>query len=783
MLLFLEALAKWSQTQPDKVLYTYLDDRGAEVGKLTYAQMNLKSAALAHELLQRGLQKGDRVMLVFEPSLNYILSFIACIRVGLVAVPVFPPDPRKLRKDMYMFVTVCNNCGAQVALTSTSYNSYKKMADLKNIFSNDAKWPDLTWIVVDELPSVNTATEASALDLIPLGSADIAPTDIAFLQYTSGSTSEPKGVMISHSNLAHNLSLIIHELKAGDDTVVVSWLPQYHDMGLIGSYLGSLYCGGCGFMMSPFSFLKSPLLWLQMVSKHRGTHLQAPNFAYALTARKLKQLKRPLNPPLELSCVRHMINAAEPVDAKILGEFYEIFGQFGLPHGCVYPTYGLAEHTVFVCSGGAQVLTVDKEQLERDNRVVVVEEDASGAAAAEGGGDLDRRSTLAGCGFPAAPRPEGVESVECAIVELDSPEGANGSTVHRRLPPDHVGEIWVRSPSKAQGYWGMPEKTAEDFQAVCTPTPEADANDESAEFLRTGDLGFVHNDELFICGRLKDLIILKGRNYYPQDIERCLEDVAPDLLRAGRSAAFAVDWHGEERVVVVAELKKKESRAVCEQLAKRVRSACMQHHGVQLATVILCKDHTVPITTSGKIARRWCKRSYDAGTFETIFRWEEPDTDRSMAAAEDPSVEPGPAAALQDMEPISQADLDKILAMPDDELMEQMVQDAAAAVNFDEETLREQTDVALVTLGLDSLGLAQMKGILENQYGCPVPDQWMYFETTTLQECLLAVRMGGITEEQADGTPLEIQQSPDGGNQLAQTCPCLLMCCPGLVLG
>ena len=329
--------------------------------------------------------------------------------------------------------------------------------------------------------------------------------------------------MISHENLAHNLSCIIAELNASDDTVVVSWLPQYHDMGLIGSYLGCLYCGGSGFYMSPFAFVKQPLLWLQLVSKHRGTHLQAPNFAYALTARRFRALKKPLTPPLDLSCIRHMINAAEPVMEKDLLAFKDAFSPLGLRDGVVFPTYGLAEHTVLVCSGGTQRLRVDKRALEVDAAVKVVSPDGSlakdGAAAADlatGGGDDVESTVIIGCGYPHRSR-DGIASVEVVIVAADAVgaiEDAKSDEAAevKHLGEDKVGEIWVHSPSKACGYWGNEEKSAEDFGATLT-------KDAGKSYLRTGDLGFLHAEELFICGRLKDLIIIRGRNHYPQDIE------------------------------------------------------------------------------------------------------------------------------------------------------------------------------------------------------------------------------------------------------------------------
>jgi len=478
--------------------------------------------------------------------------------------------------------------------------------------------------------------------------------------------------------------------------VCVSWLPQYHDMGLIGSYLGTLYCGGTGFYMSPFAFLKNPLIWLQTVSKYRGTHLQAPSFAYALAARKYAALKRPLSPALELSSIQHMINAAEPVDAQALEKFYATFGPFGLARGVVYPTYGLAEHTVFVCSGGTQVLRVDKEALEGESAVRVCT-----------GAEAPSETVMVGCGFPARERPAGVEPVEVAIVSVGD-DGGSAASSSTPLGEDKVGEIWVRSASKAQGYWGMPDKSADDFGATLIGG--------STTFLRTGDLGFLHGGELFICGRLKDLIILRGRNHYPQDIERCVEG-ASSLFRAGRSAAFAVSSGNEEQIAVVVELKAKQNRATCQSLVADIRASLSKEQGVQIGVCYLCKDHTVPITTSGKIARSWCKRNYDAGTFETIYEWQD---DASGAAEEaknggsDGELADDDEAGV-DQEPISQADIDLLLQLPDEELLAKLIEDTADVVALPAESLREQTGVALVTLGLDSLGLAQMKQMLELQ--------------------------------------------------------------------
>ena len=330
--------------------------------------------------------------------------------------------------------------------------------------------------------------------------------------------------MITHGNLAHNLTIITNELQAIDDTVVVSWLPQYHDMGLIGSYLGVLYCGGCGYYMSPLSFLQRPMLWMEAVSKYKATHLQSPNFAFKLTARKFHATH---DLKLDLKSVRHVINGAEPVDEDSIDSFVKTFGPFGFGKDVIFPTYGLAEHTVFVCSGGKQRLTVSKQVLEVDGLVKIDD------------GESNAVTRLVGCGYP------GHQGVDVKIVNTDTLEA---------LGEDTVGEIWIHSPSKAAGYFGKPELTMEDFHAQLSGT---DSNGDSKDgYLRTGDLGFMHKDELFICGRLKDLIIIGGRNYYPQDLEASAE-ASSDLLRPGCSAAFTIDptHEGGEEVALVVELR------------------------------------------------------------------------------------------------------------------------------------------------------------------------------------------------------------------------------------
>lgn len=696
---------------------------------LTYRDVLQLSWSVATILGEEGIPSGDRVLLVFEPGLTFIGAFLGCGAADVVAVPVFPPQPRKKSKiELEAFVRIQAGCDARLALTSQMYNWAKKTSELAaipiSLFSgggDSLSWPkELRWVVVSD--------NARAIDA-PKTKLEEA---VAFLQYTSGSTSAPKGVMVTHACLDHNLSLIISELKAGTDTVVVSWLPQFHDMGLIGSYLGTMYCGGRGFYTSPVNFVKRPATWIEAISQFKGTHMQAPNFAYALAVRKFE-----CPDGLDLSTARHFIDGAEPCDAEVIHEFEATFSPHGLRAGIIFPTYGLAEHTVLVSTNGAAKITLDPAALE-EKRVV---EAATGRL-------------LCGCGKP----PPGVR---VAIVSTD-----NG----RCVTDSAVGEIWLSSGSCAAGYFGK-EPSQDDFAA------KIDNDDDSGtQWLRTGDEGFLWHGEIVVCGRIKDLIILRGKNHYPQDVERTIE--RDSAVRAGCVAAF----EDSEALVVVAEVREQNE---ADQLADRLIAAIAAEHGLSVARLVLLRPRTIPKTTSGKITRRRTKQTLKEGGLNKAILVDYRDngiaeTDEALQIAADESQPLSLAVQGSDLEARLAIDLASV----------------SSTISAD----RIRVDLALSDLGTDSLELAQFRGLLESKYNYHnLPEDLLFRDDASIAVLATLIGKGEPFDEnkysaavssvarslyKSGRLPLEIDQTaarPNNnpkGDWMMENCPCFLFCCP-----
>jgi phthiocerol/phenolphthiocerol synthesis type-I polyketide synthase C len=554
--------------QADRLAYTFLLDGEAEEATLTYRELDAK-ARLVAALLQEIRAVGGRALLLYPPGLDYISAFFGCLYAGVVAVPAYPP---RRNRSLSRFESIVADAGATVVLATTSV-----LRHVARQFRDSPVLKTLHWVTTDDIPG--EAAEGWR-------ETELSGDDLALLQYTSGSTGQPKGVMLSHGNLLHNLSLINSFFGNTPDSSGLIWLPPYHDMGLIGGVLQPLFAGHPVTLMLPAAFLQRPLRWLQAISRTKATHSGGPNFAYDLCIRKTTPDERAR---LDLSSWTLAFNGAEQVRLQTLEQFAEVFEPCGFRREAFFPCYGLAEATLIV-TGGAKgkfplTCTVDEAALEH-NHVVITE-------------SARRTRTFVSCGKPAPGH-----SVK--IVAPESPTPYSSS---------EIGEIWVSGPSVAQGYWGRPEETAQTFRASLTGTGEG-------SFLRTGDLGFLNDNGLFITGRLKDLIILRGCNYYPQDIERSVEQSHPSL-RQGSAVTFSVEVAGEERLAIVVELPRHFKGSGIDEIIRAIRQAVAEEHEVGASVVVFVKPGTIPHTSSGKIQRFACKTAFLTGALEIVGEWKQ----------------------------------------------------------------------------------------------------------------------------------------------------------------
>jgi acyl-CoA synthetase (AMP-forming)/AMP-acid ligase II len=562
-----ELLRTRGQNQPKQTAFTFLQDGETESDSLTYQELDSLSRAIAAQL-QSSTVPGERALLLFPPGLEYISAFFGCLYAGLVAVPAYPPRPNR---SLARLQTIVADAQASVALTTTSI-----LSNIERQFAQAPELKTLRWLTTNQVGDLAEEWQE------PVVSGDT----LAFLQYTSGSTAAPKGVMITHSNLLHNLGLIHECFEHAPNSRGVIWLPPYHDMGLIGGVLQPLYGGFPVTLMSPLVFLQNPLRWLRAISRYRATTSGGPNFAYDLCVRKItpEQLTT-----LDLSSWEVAFNGAEPIRHETLERFAATFEPCGFRRQAFYPCYGLAEATLIV-SGGLKIAqpvvkTVQGAALKQNG---VAQADAK----------EDNARSLVGCG-------QALRDQQIAIVH---PERLT------QCADGEVGEIWVSGPSVAKSYWRKPEETQRTFHAYLADTGEG-------PFLRTGDLGFLEDGELFVTGRLKDVIIINGCNHYPQDIERTVEQSSPSI-RQNCCAAFSVDIGGAEKLVVVAEVERRyHTRQVAypagaatdghlleaEVVIQAIRRAVSKHHDLQVHTVLLLKPGNIPKTSSSKIQRHACR--------------------------------------------------------------------------------------------------------------------------------------------------------------------------------
>lgn len=567
-----------AQENPYQTIYNFLVDGETEEITLTYGELEQKAKAIA-AYLQNVCSPQDRVLLLFPAGLEYITAFFGCLYAGVIAIPAYPPRPNR---SLGRIQNILQNAQTNLALTdSATLNSLSRQLE------SAPELNSLQWITTDTL---NQNFQQN------WHQPKISGDDIAFLQYTSGSTAEPKGVKIAYKNLLHNLEAIHHCFRHSEQSRGVIWLPPYHDMGLIGGVLQPLFGNFSVTLMSPLMFLQNPLRWLKAISRYQATTSGGPNFAYELCVRKFKpeQLTG-----LDLSSWQVAFNGAEPINHETLNKFAKTFAPYGFDYSAFYPCYGMAEATLIISGGSKDAAVVTKtvqgKALE-ENKIIDAHSDESYS------------HTLVSCG-------RSLINQKIAIANPDT-------LVH--CQPGEVGEIWVSGSSIAQGYWKQPEVTAATFDAYFQDTKEG-------PFLRTGDLGFLDQGELFFTGRLKDMIVIKGRNHYPQDIEKTVEETT-SWIRPSCVASFSIDMQGEEKLIILAEVERRywssqrnggKSSSTdmigVRELTQLIRREVAKNHDLQVHTTLLLKPGSLSKTSSGKIQRHACRWEFLANTYEKVL--------------------------------------------------------------------------------------------------------------------------------------------------------------------
>ncbi len=653
-----ELLQHRAATQPHATAYLFLTDGESEGVRLSYAELDLAARRVAATLLAHA-DVGARALLIFPHGPEYLDAFFGCLYAGIIAVPAYPPNPVRPERAMQRLQAMAASAAPALVLGPEG-----AIAALEHVVRDIPVWADVQFI--DSTSWIKGASFEPGV---------MAPETPAFLQYTSGSTAAPKGVVVTHANLLTNSAQISAAFGHGPQTRIVSWLPLYHDMGLIGGLLQPLYLGTECVLMSPADFMQRPMRWLEAIARYRATTSGGPNFAYELCIRRSKPEQRAA---LDLSCWKVAFNGAEPIRASTLTRFSEAFAPANFSASAHYPCYGLAEATLLVTGSaagqGAISMLCDTVQLERGEAVASLQEHAR---------------ELVSCGKPW--------HQEIAIV--DPVTGV-------ALKEGCVGEILVCGSNVAAGYWGQTHESQQLFAARVKGKPGA--------YLRTGDLGFLASGELFVTGRQKDLIILRGRNVYPQDLEQSAESAHP-AVHAGCVAAFAVNRQGEDGVVIVAEIERRFSGAEFGDVAAAVRRVIAHEHEAAVEDIVFLRPGRLPKTSSGKLQRAACRQSYLRGELDALWQ-----------AGMDGS--PDEASPRRD-EVVSK------------DLRLGFVHILASILRIDPEQFDAQ--MPLQDYGMDSLALLEFQARVEDMFGVSLPLNRL-FGGANLADVLALLSEGGF---------------------------------------
>lgn len=655
-----ELLSRRARSSPDQRSFTFLSDGEIEEAHLTYGELDRHARAIGASL-QSIVEQGARALLIYPADLEFIRAFFGCLYGGVIAVPTYPPQTRA-RRSLEKLRTIIQDVQPTVILTTSSLT-----AAVESLFA----------LAQEELATTQLiTTDTIALEQAETWQAPAITGDtLAFIQYTSGSTGLPKGVMLTHSNLLSNLSLIHDSFDVNANYRAVNWLPPYHDMGLIGTLLEAVFAGVPNTIMAPAAFLQRPIRWLQAIMNTGATVSGAPNFAYDLCVRRITPDQIAA---LDLSRWDLAFCGAETVRLETFERFAEAFAPSGFRRDAFFPCYGLAEATLMVTASRKGVplvtCTLQAEELAQ-NRVVPAAANAEGAR------------LIVSCGQPASG-----QNVVIVDPETLMP-----------CPSDHVGEIWVSGPCIAQGYWQRPQETADTFQARLADTGEG-------PFLRTGDLGFLQDGELYVTGRLKDLIIIRGRNHYPQDIELTVER-SHQGLRAGCGVAFSLDVDGEERLAIVQELERRYWKADLSEMVESIRQAVAEQHELQVYAIAFIKTGSIPKTSSGKLQRRASREKFLAHELELLGEW--------TLTLEDNWQPLSPEETLSDGRSIREELLEANVSERQRLLENYIREKIAASLKLSLSGMDVQQP--LNSLGIDSLTAMELKGWIEAELGVEVP--------------------------------------------------------------